>query len=269
MLASLRVSKLSKPPSVPIALSAGVGTASHGIALCPYQVSTHFGWPWKCKGSTFFGRVEGLIRKVFPDMSDDKVYELLKRRAPAQVESWLQSEQSVEQLEGVLDDLDRKVCRDTTKDKNSKKGVSEQIAAHVQEKVGGKTADPAGSRNLNAESSAKAQKPAARSSAGASAGGGPKPAKSAGSLVDRATRMLPQPAPSVGRCFIQPYPHLRRHQVYYPREEFPRSCSRTWSADGSLGSITEKSVLVRLLTWAWDRHTEATGQACPHKFDDL
>lgn len=228
------------------------------------KLSKFFGWPWQTKEKTpFLSKVEVLIKNILPSASQAQAYEYMQARHPPGFQSWLHSATNIEAVDGVLESMDKKLCRDVMENKTSKTTSRAQCEEYISVAKSKNTSSGSGT---TAHDVALADLPPQQNVAKA------KPAK-----VDRKTKAPPTldlaravellPSPATGRCFIQAYPRLRRHQVYYPREKFPRSCSRTWAS--SSDGLQVRDILKMLLRWAWDAHTEMGGEACPHDIASL
>ena len=212
---------------------------------------------------TVLCKVEALIRHILPDASDDEVHAYMQIRNPKGFNSWLHSDHNLEQVEGVLDSTDKKAARDECQDELSRRTARVQ-AAESKASKGVASGSGSGSSSLNPslEGQSGGTKRKAKVVTGTARGSASQQSRG---VCQRAEQYLPRQ--SVGRCFFQPYISLRRVQVYYPRDAYPKSFSRMWAQDP--WGVCEADAVKACLRWAWACHTENTGIGYPHNINGL
>ena len=194
---------------------------------------------------------ELLVRWQFPDVSGRGLEEFLKHRSmkAPQAHPTILCEENVQAVEGILHDDELDVAKQTVvkcaparKPQGDKHAAGNVAASSSSSSSGGGAA-------------------AAQSSSSMVAAAGPGPRARAippGSYTaDQAREFMPQG----GGAWLGIHSGAA-WQVKYPKKAtYPKSHTQTWSEDDKGPSHFE--ALLGCLKWAWDAHSEATGQICP------
>ena len=224
----------------------------------------HFALP---SADTVMQKVESLVRRICPDLSEDKIIAILQKRAKAPKDAATLLDPEVRGLlSECLESTDFKSAavehQAMTDVKSTVKAVRQYLMGkgYVQDDVvkAVKAAPGIGSSSGSMHpAAAAAPAPVAKEASGYSGKGVAK--KPAALDVVLARRLLP-PTPG---CVIQPYVARKSFQQYYSNNpEPPRSKVFHWSDSGP----TETQALEACARWCWQQHTRLTGEECPHKW---
>lgn len=206
--------------------------------------------------TTVYGKVERLVRKCTPGISDDRVAEIMQLRAPPKpAKEELLNDQAADHLCDAFDATDLKsaklTCADACKESAEAKALKNYLTRR------GLVTQSRGSKSLDED------RPASSSSA---AGGerstsvGQRVKRPENIDLDTAKLFLPT---GVKWVILQPYPQQRAFQIYYPRREPPYSRHITYVPEGQDG-FSMHECLLGCLRWAWNAHTESSGEICPY-----
>jgi hypothetical protein len=194
-----------------------------------------------------------LLRKLFPEMSDEQLLAMLKKRGTKNVpESLLADRDNLDVAGGVFDSGDHKEVKTMGTEGENRRIEHKSLKSFLTHKFG--------SHDLDMD-----DKPACAVGLGKKkAASGPNAVLNKPPLgMDfvAAKKMLPK----VKGCILQPYEHLSSAQIYYSTTMPPYSRQWSWSADGP---ISRRQVMVACLTWAWGKDTESTGEPCPYDLSE-
>lgn len=190
---------------------------------------------------TMAARVVALLRDIFPDISDQRIHEILMKRLPV-----VQSKPVDSSLvpDGVLEASDKQELVQAAGQYERSKAEAEKLREMLLP----------GSKFL----SGCADAPAAKKAEGPVAKRGNRTAAECATVrsVEAARKYLPD----IKGCTVQRIPDRRTWIVFYPGVS-PASRSRRW------GFLQPESKVVRhVLAWAWKHHEEIEGVRCPWNF---
>lgn len=256
---------LANEPTTPLKAAAKQGFKGIGQSWLE-KVAALIGCSFDAGGNkkkTLLCKVEALIRHLHPEASGEEVHAYMQIRNPKGFNSWLHSEQNLEQVDGVLDATDKKAAKVECQEEQVRRTARVQAAEYKAAK-GAASGSGKGSSCMDLKVQSQSGDTKRKSKVVTATAKG-RASKAARGVCERAEQFLP--TPTVGRCFFQPYVTLRRVQVYYPRDTYPKSFSRMWAQ--TPGGVTEVDVVKACLKWAWSCHTSSTGMGCPFNIDEL
>ena len=215
------------------------------------------------KPTTISGKLELLLRHVFPKMNDEEIAGILLRRGAKQrrkEEASGECYAGKAEVEDVLDADDKVQCREDEERRQNEKERTDRMSRYVEERRLVKQG-ALGSRSLTTAAGVPSS----------SRSGSSNPCNNQPQAAKRGPRKVPpenvknakEHMPKVKGVVLQPYMDKRKYQVYYPTSDgFQKSKTYTWSAQEGVG-FSSSECLRACVDWAWAQHERETGEARP------
>ena len=237
----------------------GIGDRWLEGLLTNLQVPVGEGGP---KPTTVLGKVELLLRHLFPKAKDDAIMEMLSKRVPSSGAAHGMGEMYAHGSagEGVMEPEDKNLAQAGEQQKEDRQ-ETRVLNAYLTVRTGKpRVGGLQGQGSVTLDTSGKAASTASMSSTSAPPGSaqgsklGPRKAKPPS--VQEAKALMPQ----VKGIILQPYYDSCRFQVYYPTTgAWQRSKVYSWAARGRAG-FTEADCLQACVDWVWAQHARETGE---------